>query len=86
LAFLPQSTSSDICLRALVRIRRDLRGSGVFLRNIVHDSILADTPSDMATDVAELIDKHMVESAQELIGDYVDFKTDVKVGSHWGEV
>lgn len=86
LAFLPQSTSSDICLRAFCGIRRELRGSGAFVRNIVHDSILADCPPDMANDVAVLIDRHMVESARELVGDYVSFSTDVAIGKHWGEV
>lgn len=86
LAFLPQSTSSDVCLRALIPIRRDLRGSGAYIRNVVHDSILIDCPPDMANDVATLLDKHMVASGQELVGDYIDFKTDVKIGKHWGEV
>lgn len=86
MAFLPQSTSSDICLRAMVRTRRDLRGSGAFVRNIVHDSILVDCPRDMANDVSELLNRRMVESAQEVVGDYVNFATDVHIGSHWGEV
>jgi DNA polymerase-1 len=30
MAFLPQSTSSDICLRAMVRVRRDLIGTGAY--------------------------------------------------------
>jgi uracil-DNA glycosylase family 4 len=86
LAFLPQSTSSDVCLRAMVRVRRDLRGSGAFIRNIVHDNLLVDCPSDMASDVAVLLDRRMVESGQELVGDYVQFKTDIKIGPHWGAV
>lgn len=86
LAFLPQSTSSDVCLRAMVRVRRDLRGSGAFIRNIVHDSILVDCPRDMAAEVGTLLDHRMVESGQELVGDYIQFRTDVKVGEHWGEV
>lgn len=86
LAFLPQSTSSDVCLRAMVQVRRDLRGSGAFVRNIVHDSILVDCPEDMASDVGALLDRHMVASGRELVGDYIDFRTDVKIGKHWGEV
>jgi DNA polymerase-1 len=86
LAFLPQSTSSDVCLRALVRVRRDLRGSGAFIRNVVHDSILVDCHADIAHDVAALLDRRMVESGQELVGDYVQFRTDYKIGKHWGQV
>lgn len=86
LAFLPQSTSSDVCLRAMVGVRRELRGSGAFIRNIVHDSILVDSPPDMADDVARILDHHMVASGEELVGDYVKFKTDYKIGKNWGEV
>jgi DNA polymerase-1 len=86
LAFLPQSTSSDVCLRAFVRLRPQLRGTGAFLRNIVHDSILLDCPPDIATDMATLLDQEMVRSAHELVGDYVTFRTDVAIGKHWGEV
>jgi DNA polymerase-1 len=86
LAFLPQATSSDVCIRAMARVRRDLRGSGAFIRNIVHDSILVDTPPDMVNDVARLLDRRMVESAQELVGDYIRFGTDIEVGPSWGEL
>jgi uracil-DNA glycosylase family 4 len=86
LSFLPQSTSSDICTRAMVRVRRELRGSGAYVRNIVHDSILVDSPRDMANDIAVMLDHHMVESAREVVGDYVDFRTEVNIGNHWGEV
>ena len=86
MAFLPQSTSSDTCLRAMVHVRRDLRGTGAFVRNIVHDSILVDTPPEHADWVGELLDRHMVRSAEEVVGDYISFATDVKIGAHWGEV
>lgn len=86
LAFLPQSTSSDVCLRAMARVRRDLRGTGAFIRNIVHDNILVDCSSDMADDIASLLDRRMGESGQELVGDYVKYAVDITVGKNWGEV
>lgn len=86
LAFLPQSTSSDVCLRAMARLRRDLRGSGCFIRNVVHDSILVDGPAEYSDHVARLLNHRMLESAYELVGDYVDFKVDIHIGKHWGEV
>jgi DNA polymerase I-like protein with 3'-5' exonuclease and polymerase domains len=70
----------------MARVRRDLRGSGAFIRNIVHDSILVDCPSDMAADVSVILDSRMVESGQELVGDYINFATDIHIGNHWGEV
>jgi uracil-DNA glycosylase family 4 len=85
LAFLPQSTSSDICLRAATRLRRDLRGTG-YIRNLVHDSILVECAESDSQAVSGLVQARMVESAYELVGDYVAFKADTKVGKHWGEV
>ena len=86
LAFLPQSTSSDVCLRAMARVRRDLRGTGAFIRNIVHDNILVDCPADMANDVSVLLDTRMGESGRELVGDYVKYAVDISIGKNWGEV
>lgn len=85
LAFLPQSTSSDTCLGAMVHVRRDLRGIG-WVRNIVHDSILAECRAEDASMVAALMDRRMLESAQRVVGDYVKFATESKVGLTWGEV
>lgn len=86
MAFLPQSTSSDICLSAMIKVRQDLRGSGAYVRNIVHDSILVDCPTDMSNEVSNILNSRMIESAQNIVGDYVQFATEVKIGSHWGEV
>jgi DNA polymerase I-like protein with 3'-5' exonuclease and polymerase domains len=86
LAFLPQSTSSDLCLRAMARVRRDLRGTGAFVRNIVHDNIMVDCHPSIADDVSALVSGHMVESARELVGDYVPFTVDTSIGKNWGEL
>ena len=85
LAFLPQSTSSDITLGAMSMARRDLRGKG-WIRNIVHDSILAECHKDDAEEVGEILNSRMLESAYEIVGDYVPFKTELKVGTSWGQV
>ena len=85
LAFIPQSTASDMCLQAFTCARKELRGTA-FLRNIVHDSILAECHPDDAEGVAATLDRLMVESAQTIVGDYVRFATDYKIGTNWGEV
>jgi len=85
LAFLPQSTASDMCLGALVEVRKDLRGIG-HIRNIIHDALLVECHRDDAEWVGELVSNRMIESAQKIVGDYVTFKTDVKIGNNWGEV
>lgn len=85
LAFVPASTSSDLCLQAFTRIRRDLVGIG-WVRNLVHDSVLAECHKDDAEEVKAIMEKHMLDSAQELVGDYVKFAVDTKVGKDWGSV
>jgi uracil-DNA glycosylase len=85
LAFRPQSISSDITLGAMVNVRRDLKGVG-WVRNIVHDSILAECRQEDATDVAALMDRRMLESAKSVVGDYVKFATESKIGTSWGAV
>lgn len=85
LAFIPQSTSSDMCLQAFTWARRELRGKA-FIRNIVHDSILAECAPEDAEDVAQTLDRLMLQSAESIVGDYVRFATDYKIGTSWGEV
>lgn len=85
LAFLPQSTASDICLQAMTWAREELKGVA-YIRNIVHDSILAECHKDDAEYVAATLDRLMVKSAQSIVGDYVDFKTEYKIGRSWGDV
>jgi uracil-DNA glycosylase family 4 len=86
LSFLPQAVTTDIGLTAVVRVRRELRGSGAFIRNFVHDNILVDCPADMADDVGSVLDRHMREAARDIVGDYINYPTDVTIGPDWGAV
>lgn len=86
LAFLPQSTASDVCLGAAVQLRQDLRGTDSYIRNLVHDSILIECPEESADDIGKHVEKQMLESAKQLVGDYVQFKVDVTTGKSWGDV
>jgi DNA polymerase-1 len=83
LAFRPQSISSDICLRAFYRVRPKLKGKAL-IRNLVHDSILAECEPEDAEEVSKTLNDYMLESAYDLVGDYVQFKTDATVGTNWG--
>lgn len=85
LAFLPQSTASDMCLQALTWLRPELKGKA-FIRNTIHDALLIECHADDAEEVAQLVSKRMIESAETIVGDYVAFATDYKVGKNWGEV
>jgi DNA polymerase-1 len=85
LAFPSQSTASDICLQAFTWARKELKGIA-YLRNLVHDSILAECAPEDAEFVAGVLNRCMVDSAKTVVGDYVLFATDHKIGTNWGAV
>lgn len=85
LAFLPQSTASDMCLQAMAWTRVDLRGKA-FIRNIVHDSILLECKRKDVDLVKEVVERNMLESAKTIVGDYVKFAVDTTTGNSWGEL
>lgn len=88
LAFLPQSTANDICLESMVRIRRalglhkDSRYLGI--RNIVHDSIMAECPIDMRFEIGALMQEIMVNTAAEVYSDFAPFEAKPEFGYNWG--
>lgn len=82
LAFLPQSTASDICLNAAIR----LRDRGIHIRIPVHDSLLAECPVDQAEEVARVMSEVMSETGRELFDDYCTWPVEVNTGNAWSEV
>jgi DNA polymerase-1 len=84
-AFMPQSTASDICLSAMIKVRQDLKGIG-WVRNIVHDSLLVECHEDDAQEVKTIVEGRMIESFDAIIGGYVKCKVDSDIGRNWGEV
>lgn len=85
LAFLPQSTASDMCLQALTWTRKELRGVA-WIRNIVHDSIMLECKPEDVERVKQVVEHNMIESAKTIVGDYVTFAVDTTVGKNWGEL
>jgi DNA polymerase-1 len=85
LAFLPQSTASDMTLLALTNLRPQLRGVG-FIRNIIHDAMIVECKKEDAEMVGALMDKEMRLAAEHIVGDYVPFATETSIGSSWGDV
>jgi DNA polymerase I len=81
LAFIPQSTASDICLHSAMELHEK---HGLDIRLLVHDSILVET--DRPQEVAELMHEVMPRVAKEVYSDYVPFEVDVAIGKNWGEV
>jgi len=85
LSFLPQSTSSDICLSSFTELRPALRGKAVF-RNLVHDSLMAECHQRDAEEVGEMMRSTMIAHADKLVEGYVNFACDVTIGDNWGDV
>jgi DNA polymerase-1 len=85
LSFEPQSTSSDLCLQALMWSQPELAGIG-HVRNIVHDNIMVECHEDRAEEVGQLLNRNMIKSAELIVGDYVRFATDTSIGRTWGEL
>lgn len=84
LSYLPQSTSSDICLSAAIDLRKMLRGIA-FLRLLIHDAIVTECHKDKAEQVITMMQDVMMAKGKEFT-DYVPFPVDVSVGANWGEL
>jgi len=85
LAFIPQSTASDITCDALCHTRPRLKGIG-WIRNIVHDSQLVECHRDNVDIVKQIMEEEMLAAARRVVGDYVRFKVDLEVGPSWGDL
>jgi DNA polymerase I-like protein with 3'-5' exonuclease and polymerase domains len=82
MAFLPQSTASDIGLEAAARCTKE----GIFIVNLVHDALYAEAAPDEVEDVKTLMDKIMVQTGEEITEGYVPFRTDASVGKRWSDL
>jgi DNA polymerase-1 len=86
LAFLPQSTASDINLAAANRLSRIFGDGSARLRLLVHDSILVECRRQDAEHVGRVIKDTMERTAKEVFTDYVPFKVDISMGDSWGDL
>jgi DNA polymerase-1 len=81
-----QSTASDITLSALIRIDKRIR-KGDFGKSrlilTVHDSIMLEVPEDAAEEIARAVKDEM---EQPVLGDWLPFPADVKIGKRWGSM
>lgn len=85
LAFLPQSTASDICVDAAGRVLPQLP-EGVFLVGLVHDMHGYDvTDPDKLPELVALLEREMPAAGARVFGDAVPFMVDIEIGRSWGE-
>lgn len=82
LAFLPQSTASDLTLLSAVRLNRYIPGQIVLL---VHDEIIVECHKSEADVVAQAMEYEMVNTALEVFGDTVPFVAESAIGTNWAE-
>lgn len=82
MAYLPQSTASDIGLEAACRLSKE----GVYIVNLVHDALYAEASPDEVDEVIALMDRVMVETGEEITEGFVKFRTDHKIGDRWSDV
>jgi DNA polymerase-1 len=80
LAFMPQSTASDICLTAacVLHERHNLD-----IRLLVHDSILVECDPKEVEQTKEIMNTVMPQVASEVYSDYVPWPVDIAEGGSW---
>lgn len=88
LSFLPQSTSSDICLMSAMQMHENLRNNGFKTRiiNVVHDAIMFEGPEEEAGLVGEWTGQIMRETGAALLGQSVPFLSDYSTASSWSDL
>ncbi len=98
LAFLPQSTASDMCLSAAIQLNKDFSDTGIGhyedfkfqtkprIINLVHDDIIGECHIKDAERVMRMMESRMVESAQKIVGDYVKFESASSYANSWGDL
>lgn len=84
LAFLPQSTASDICLSTAIRVHPMLKSAGYRIFNVVHDAIMVEGPDEDADMVGAYIGLELRKTGLEMLGDSVPFLSDYSKGTDWG--
>jgi DNA polymerase I-like protein with 3'-5' exonuclease and polymerase domains len=83
LAFLPQSTASDLCITAAMKVHEQIKGSDVLIIATIHDAILFDTPDEQIERVAALAQREMEASGDAVFNGVVPFATEATHGKSW---
>ncbi|HNV18245.1 MAG TPA: DNA polymerase [Rectinema sp.] len=86
LAFLPQSTASDMTLTAAVEFNGSSSHLDARIVNLVHDAIMIDCPRENVEEVIDFVESCMLESAHSVVGDYVSFAVASSYGESWEDL
>lgn len=86
LSYQPQSISSDICLRAAVRLQPKLKSMfNSDIKLLIHDAIVVECRPEYREPIIDLMSAEMVQSGLEYT-DYVPYKVDASWGFRLGEL
>lgn len=83
LAFLPQSTASDLCVVAAMAVQKWIGEYDAYIIATIHDAIMVDCPDEHIEVVAQRIQAEMQASGKAVFGDTVPFATDATWGKSW---
>lgn len=92
LAFMPQSTASDCTVSAAIRVDAEFKRiwgdspDRPQIINLVHDDIITDARDDDVEQVGEILRRHMIEVAEEIVEGYVKFDVAANAGKSWDEL
>lgn len=83
LAFIPQSTASDICLHAAMILHENFNYD---IRLLVHDSILVECDPSEVEDISIVMNEVMPAVAAKVYSDFVPFEVEVTSAGSWGDL
>lgn len=87
LSFLPQSTSSDICLATGIRINKTLQSMGYHIFNIVHDALMIEGPAGEGAEmVGQFVAQELRATGESVFGTQVPFLSDYSIGDSWADL
>lgn len=85
LAFTPQSTGNDICLGAALRIAPQLKQYDAWIVATIHDQIIVDCPIEHAKTVGAIMEREMLQAAEDIIQGVLVMEAEPEYGFHWAE-
>ena len=87
LAFLPQSTASDITLKAANASAGQLAYEyDAKIVNLVHDAIMYDCPEENAEAAIQFVEEQMIWAGDSVVDGYVKFAVSSSYGKSWEEL
>lgn len=85
LAFIPQSTASDICVTAAMEVHKWIGDyGGARIVTSVHDAINSEAQKKYTREIAERTQQEMEDAARRVFGDVVPFAAEADWGPSWG--